>query len=78
LHGCGTLSLCFTNMPRAYGILHSALQGGQWFHYDDSFVQPTKLETVVRRCEADGYLFFYINSAILGPTSKQQQQQQAQ
>lgn len=50
------------------------LQGGQWFHYDDSFVQPTKLEAVVGRCEGDGYLFFYSNSAILGSSSGQQQQ----
>jgi hypothetical protein len=38
-------------------------------------VQPTKLETVVRRCEGDGYLFFYINSAILGGSGSKQQQQ---
>jgi ubiquitin C-terminal hydrolase len=49
------------------------LQGGQWFHYDDSFVQPIKLETVVRRCEADGYLFFYSNSAIVGACKQQQE-----
>jgi ubiquitin C-terminal hydrolase len=51
------------------------LQGGQWFHYDDSFVQPTKLETVVKRCQADGYLFFYANSAILGGHTQQETQQ---
>jgi ubiquitin C-terminal hydrolase len=53
-------------------LLLVLLQGGQWFHYDDSFVQPTTLATVVRRCQADGYLFFYTNSAILGGAQQQE------
>lgn len=47
-----------------YGLVLS-LQDGEWFHYDDSYVQPIRFCNVVRDCQQDGYLFFYVNRAIL-------------
>lgn len=65
----------FISLPSVHSICAKALsdhmfiivflQSGVWFHYDDSYVQPTKFPNVVRDCQQDGYLFFYVNSAIL-------------
>eukprot|EP00775_Hariotina_reticulata_P005407 gene5407-5640_t len=46
-------------------------QSCQWFHYDDSHVQPISQAAVMSSCKSDGYLFFYVNTAITR-TQKQQ------